>query len=65
MGSITAHGVKISMNWPHLHLLTNHIPIFVTLSGVLVLGWALLRKEHLWGQTSHGNIFSSSLHCFL
>lgn len=34
------------MNWSHLHLLTNHIPIFVTLSGVLMLGWAILRKEH-------------------
>lgn len=33
------------MNWPHLHLLTNHIPIFVTFSGVLILGWALVRKE--------------------
>lgn len=29
----------------HLHLLTNHIPIFITLSGLLALGLALLWKN--------------------
>lgn len=32
---------------PHLHLLTNHIPIFVTLSGLIVLGAALWKKDRL------------------
>ncbi len=37
---------------PHLHLLTNHIPIFVTLSGLLVLAIALWKREHLARQIS-------------
>lgn len=32
---------------PHLHLLTNHIPIFVTFSGLVVLVIALWKKDHL------------------
>jgi len=32
---------------PHLHLLTNHIPIFVNLSGLLVLVIALWKRDHL------------------
>jgi len=32
---------------PHLHLLTNHIPIFVTVSGLLVLVIALWKRDHL------------------
>jgi len=32
---------------PHLHLLTNHIPVFVTLSGLLVLAIALWKRDHL------------------
>ena len=30
----------------HLHLLTNHIPIFITLSGLVALGLALLWKSN-------------------
>lgn len=32
---------------PHLHLLTNHIPIFVTVSGLLVLVISLWKRDHL------------------
>jgi hypothetical protein len=32
---------------PHLHLLTNHIPIFVTLSGLIVMGIAFWKRDHL------------------
>lgn len=47
--AITATSALFAMNLPgdvvHLHLLTNHIPIFVTLSGLVILAWAFIRKE--------------------
>jgi hypothetical protein len=48
------HAPKIffGLDAPHLHLLTNHIPIFVTLSGLIVLAVALWKKNHLVRQTA-------------
>lgn len=48
-----AHGSETHSSSPlpmgldpaHLHLLTNHMPIFITLSGLLALGLALLAKN--------------------
>jgi len=31
------------MNWAHLHLLSNHIPVLGTLFGLLLLGWGMMR----------------------
>jgi hypothetical protein len=45
--SYLRHAPKIvfGLDAPHLHLLTNHFPIFVTLSGLVVLAIGLLRKN--------------------
>lgn len=48
-----AHGTETHRSTPlpmgfdpaHLHLLTNHMPIFITLSGLLALGLSLLWKN--------------------
>ena len=33
------------MNWAHLHLLSNHIPVLGTLFGLLLLGWGMMRRN--------------------
>ena len=33
------------MNWAHLHLLTNHVPVLGTLFGLLLLAWGTLRRN--------------------
>lgn len=33
------------MNWAHLHLLSNHLPVVGTIFGVGLLGWGLLRRN--------------------
>ncbi|SMO52214.1 hypothetical protein [Gracilimonas mengyeensis] len=33
------------MNAAHLHLIVNHIPIFTTLIGILILAWGMYKKE--------------------
>lgn len=37
--------IFFGLDAPHLHLLTNHLPIFVTLSGLFVLVVGLLRRN--------------------
>ena len=37
--------IAFGLDAPHLHLLTNHLPIFVTLSGLLVMAVGLWRKN--------------------
>ena len=33
------------MNWAHLHLMLNHLPILGTVFGLALLGWAMLRQN--------------------
>ena len=33
------------MNWAHLHLMMNHLPVLGTLFGLALLAWALLRRN--------------------
>jgi uncharacterized membrane protein len=33
------------MNWPHLHLMLNHIPVLGTVFGLALLGWAVVRRH--------------------
>ncbi|MFZ2277063.1 MAG: hypothetical protein WAW39_04650 [Prosthecobacter sp.] len=40
-----ATALPMGLDPAHLHLLTNHMPIFITLSGLLALGLALLWKN--------------------
>ena len=35
------------MNWPHIHLLLNHAPLFGTIVGTTFLAAAILRNHHL------------------
>jgi len=33
------------MNWAHMHLMLNHLPVLGTIFGLLLLGWAALRRS--------------------
>jgi len=33
------------MNAAHYHLIVNHIPLFTTLIGLLILGWGMIKKS--------------------
>jgi uncharacterized membrane protein len=33
------------MNWAHLHLLSNHIPVLGTVFGLLLLTWGMVRRN--------------------
>jgi uncharacterized membrane protein len=33
------------MNWAHVHLMLNHLPVLGTIFGLLLLGWAVLRRN--------------------
>ncbi|HLC16430.1 MAG TPA: hypothetical protein VJL89_09420 [Thermodesulfovibrionia bacterium] len=42
------------MNWAHIHLMTNHFPVIGTLFGMLLLGFAMLRKSDELKKVSFG-----------
>jgi uncharacterized membrane protein len=33
------------MNWAHVHLMLNHLPVLGTIFGLLLLGWAVVRRD--------------------
>lgn len=33
------------MNWAHIHLILNHIPVLGTLFGMALLGWGIVRRN--------------------
>jgi uncharacterized membrane protein len=33
------------MNWPHIHLILNHVPVLGTLFGLVLLVWGLVRRN--------------------
>jgi len=33
------------MNWPHVHLLLNHVPVLGTIFGLALLAWGLVRRN--------------------
>jgi uncharacterized membrane protein len=33
------------MNWPHIHLMLNHVPVLGTLFGLALLAWGLWRRN--------------------
>jgi uncharacterized membrane protein len=35
------------MNWAHLHLLSNHIPVLGTVFGLLLLAWGVVRRNEV------------------
>ncbi len=44
--------ILFGLDAPHLHLLTNHLPLFVTLSGLFVLAVRLFRKNRAMSQVA-------------
>ncbi|MEP2777288.1 MAG: hypothetical protein ABJQ29_14625 [Luteolibacter sp.] len=50
--------IFFGLDAPHLHLLTNHLPIFVTLSGLFVLFFGLLRKNREMSQVALVLVFA-------
>ena len=42
------------MNWAHIHLLLNHIPVLGTAFGILLLAFAIVRKSEEIKQVSLG-----------
>jgi len=35
------------MNWPHVHLMLNHLPVLGTVFGLALLGWGLIRRNEM------------------
>jgi hypothetical protein len=35
---------ELSMNYPHLHLMINHVPVLGTILALLLLTWALVTR---------------------
>ena len=33
------------MNWAHVHLMLNHLPVLGTVFGLALLAWAMLRRD--------------------
>jgi uncharacterized membrane protein len=49
------------MNWAHLHLLTNHIPVLGTLFGLLLLTWGMLRHNESIQRAALATFFVAAL----
>jgi hypothetical protein len=44
------------MNYPHLHLLTNHIPVLGSMFGLALLAWGLIRRDASLVKTALGGL---------
>jgi hypothetical protein len=44
------------MNFPHLHLLTNHVPVLGSIFALALLAWALLRRDFGLVKTAVGGL---------
>jgi uncharacterized membrane protein len=42
------------MNWPHIHLLLNHVPVLGTIFGLALLGYGVLRGSEALKRTALG-----------
>lgn len=49
------------MNWAHVHLMLNHVPVLGTIFGLLLLGWALLRRNEALQRVALGTFVLSAL----
>lgn len=49
------------MNWAHLHLLTNHIPVLGTLFGLLLLTWGMVRHNESIQRAALATFFVAAL----
>jgi hypothetical protein len=44
------------MNYPHLHLLTNHIPVLGSIFGLALLAWGMIRRDASLVKTAVGGL---------
>jgi uncharacterized membrane protein len=49
------------MNWAHLHLLSNHIPVLGTLFGLLLLAWGMIRRSASLQRAALATFFVAAL----
>lgn len=49
------------MNWAHLHLLSNHIPVLGTAFGLLLLAWGMLRRNESLQRAALATFFVAAL----
>lgn len=49
------------MNWAHLHLLLNHVPVLGTLFGLALLTWGMLRRNEAIQRAALGAFFVAAL----
>lgn len=49
------------MNWAHVHLMLNHLPVLGTIFGLLLLGWAVLRRNEALQRVALGTFVLSAL----
>jgi uncharacterized membrane protein len=49
------------MNWTHVHLLLNHIPVLGTLFGLLLLAWGMVRRNESIQRAALATFFVAAL----
>jgi uncharacterized membrane protein len=49
------------MNWAHLHLMLNHLPVLGTVFGLALLAWALLRRNETMQRAALGTFVLAAL----
>jgi len=49
------------MNWAHVHLMLNHLPVLGTIFGLLLLGWAVLRRNEALQRVALGTFVLTAL----
>jgi uncharacterized membrane protein len=49
------------MNWAHLHLMLNHLPVLGTVFGLALLAWALLRRNETMQRAALGTFILAAL----
>lgn len=49
------------MNWPHLHLMLNHVPVLGTLFGMLLLAYGIVRRHDTVQRAALGTFIVAAL----
>ena len=49
------------MNWAHVHLMLNHVPVLGTVFGLVLLGWALVRRNEMLQRAALGTFIFTAL----
>lgn len=49
------------MNWAHVHLILNHVPVLGTLFGLLLLAWGMVRRNESLQRAALATFFVAAL----